>query len=128
MRTAAIRTLLLLSVLLAAGCFGLDSVKGSGHITTESRAVTGFTGIGVSGNAKLIVEQNDTEGVTVTTDDNLMQYITTEVKDSMLMLGTKPLVSVSPSEKITYKVLVKDLSMLGTSGDIVVQAGGIRTD
>jgi hypothetical protein len=119
-------TLILLT--LTSGCMGINAVRGSGTSTTESRMVSDFTGIEVSGSAKLIIEQSETEALTVTTDDNLQQYVTAEVKDSKLRLGTKPSMSLSPSDRITYKVLVKNLTVLGASGDVVVQAGGLRTD
>ena len=53
-------------------------VSGSGKVTTEPRIVSGFSAVSLSGSGQLTVEQTGTESLTVTTDDNLFQYIKTE--------------------------------------------------
>src|SRR5262245_51229407 len=80
------------------GCFGGNGIAGSGNVTTESRTVTGFTDIEISGSGKLIVEQGDSEALSITTDDNLMEYIASEVQGSKLTLGPKGLISLRPSD------------------------------
>jgi hypothetical protein len=64
----------------------------------------------------------------VTADDNLLPYLASEVAGSKLMLGTKGLVFVSPTEPITYNLTVKKLNAIGASGDITVDAKDIQTD
>jgi|SRR5688572_7849817 len=118
------------SLVLLISCVGacdyMRGVDGSGTIKTEPRSVSGFTDVEVHGSAKLVVEQGDTESLSVTADDNLLQHISSEVKDSKLTIG--PRVSVSPTEQILYKLSVKKLDSIGVSGDVSVDAAGIRTD
>jgi hypothetical protein len=73
----------------AAGCGAIDAKNGSGNVISESRSVTDFTGVELSGSGKLIIEQSDVESLTITADDNLLPDLTAEVRDSRLLLGTK---------------------------------------
>jgi hypothetical protein len=118
---------LVLNLALGAAACG-SSIRGSGNIKTESRPVSDFTSVEVSGSGKLIVQQGETESLTVTADDNLLPYLASEVAGSKLMLGTKGLVFVSPTEPITYNLTVKKLNAIGASGDITVDAKDIQTD
>lgn len=123
-----VRSVLVFSLAcLTAGCFG-NSIRGSGNVVTESREVSGFTGVEVSGSARLVVEQGDTESLSITADDNLMQYLTSEVQGSTLMLGTKNFASLSPTDAIVYKLSVRNLDRLGISGSVEADVRGIRTD
>lgn len=124
-----VQTVLVLALaILNTGCFGMNSVRGSGNVITESRDVSGFTDVEVSGAAKLIVEQGDTESLSITADDNLMQYLTSEVQGSKLRLGTKDFTSMSPTEDIIYRLSVKKLNSVGISGSVAADLKGIRTD
>ena len=130
MRTLKFAVVLALAC-LASSCFGFgggDTMRGSGNIKTESRSVSDFTGVEVSGSAKLIVEQGQTENLTITADDNLLQYLTSEVKSSKLMLGTKDYVSLQPTAPITYTLTVKRLNTLGASGAVIVDAKDLHTN
>jgi hypothetical protein len=80
----------------------------------------------VSGSAKLILEQGDTESLTITADDNLLQHLRSAVSGSKLSLGSE--VSISPTEPVVYKLSVKKLNSLAVSGDVSVEANGVRTE
>ena len=127
MRMIRSALILALACLLGA-CFGFDVTRGSGNITTEPRKVSGFTDVEVDGSAKLIMEQGDMETLSITADDNLMQYLTSDVQGSKLMLGTKSGASIQPTAPITYKLTVKNLNSIGASGSVVVDAKGIHTN
>lgn len=118
---------LLLLVCSVASCDFTRGVEGSGNLKTESRPVSGFTGVEVHGSAKLVVEQGDAESLSVTADDNLLQHLASDVTGSKLTLGPRD-VSVSPSEQIVYKLSVKNLNSIGVSGDVTVDATGIKTE
>lgn len=105
----------------------VDSTKGSGNIKTESRTVADFKDVEVSGNAKLNVQQGDMETLTITADDNLLQYLTSDVQNGKLTLGTK-FVSMLPTAPIVYSLSVKHLNTLGVSGSVIVDAKNIHTD
>src|SRR5215831_14013845 len=89
-------TLTLGVILLMAGCdVLLNSIKGSGKSATESRNVSGFTSVEIDGSGALQVEQTGTESLTITADDNLLQYLTSEISGGRLKLGTKSGTSIN---------------------------------
>src|SRR5262245_22783058 len=105
----------LFGVLLVTGC-SFVSEPGSGNVVTESRNVPDFTAITLSGSGKLLVEQGNTESLTITADDNLLPLLTSEVKDGRLRLGQKSNTSIRPSKPIVYTVKVKSLEAIDLSG------------
>ena len=64
-----------------------EVIKGSGNVITESREVSGFNGVSHTGIGRVTITQGDTESLTIQADDNLMEYITSEVKNDTLELG-----------------------------------------
>jgi len=74
--------------LLAASCV-VKTIEGSGDIETEARQVSGFDSIELSHMGDVYLTQGETEGLTVRADDNLLEYIVTEVVNGTLKLGVK---------------------------------------
>jgi hypothetical protein len=109
-------------IILIAGC-RWPGIQGNGKIKTDERAVGAFANIDARG-AFEIEWQNGTPSVRITTDENLLSYITTDLSGDILRLrmrehlwpsrGIKVIVS-SPTRtgaKITgaVKLAVKDLN------------------
>jgi hypothetical protein len=61
--------LALLAVLLLAGC---TITRGSGQLSSESRQVSGFTKVELSGSGELKIEQTGTESLTISAEDNVL--------------------------------------------------------
>ena len=110
---------------MANGCFG-PSVSGSGHVVSETRNVSGFSNVSLEGSGRLVIEQGGAESLTVTSDDNLMSHIETEVRGSTLVLGERSGVNLRPSQDIVFKVALKKLDTLDVSGSGTGQAKGIQ--
>ena len=106
----------------------LNAINGSGKIVTEPRTVSGFFAVDLSGSGHVVIEQTGTESLTVTTDDNLLPYIKTEVHGSTLELGTKDMTNVSPTEDIIFKLTVKNLEGLEISGSGKADVKGLVAD
>lgn len=115
---------ILFSVSLS-GCFG-PSVRGSGHGMSEPRNVSGFSKVSLEGSGRVVIEQGAAEALTVTTDDNLLHYIETQVRGDTLVLDERSGVSLSPSENIVFRVTVKNLDGLDISGSGAAEAKGLR--
>ena len=87
-----------LFVLLTAGCDEFSpGIKGSGKVITEPRTVSGFNAVLLKGAGALTIEENGTESLTISADDNLLPYVTAEVSGGRLTLSTKDNTSISPS-------------------------------
>ena len=57
-----------------------DRVVGSGTAATESRSVSDFRGVSVSGVGQVILENTGTESLTITAEDNIMPLLESEVR------------------------------------------------
>jgi Putative auto-transporter adhesin, head GIN domain len=111
-------------VALLAGC-GLNGVEGSGNVISESRNVSGITGVELSGDGNLEIEQNGTESLTITADDNILPLLKSEVRSGRLILEERGFHS---AERVRYKLSVKNLNEIALSGDGHVDAKGLLTD
>ena len=93
-----------------------EKVNGSGKIVTESRDIADIDKVDLKSIGNLTIIQGDTESLTITADDNLMPYITSDVFNHTLEIGMKPNFSVDPTQTIEYKLTVKSLSSITLSG------------
>jgi hypothetical protein len=75
------------SLLLIAGCH-VGGIMGNGHIVTDTRPVSDFTEIEANGGFQ-IDWRSGPPSLTITTDQNLIQYITTENEDHRLRLHSR---------------------------------------
>ena len=111
--------------------FNLDTaghVVGSGNVVTESRTVSGFHAVSISGVARLIIEQTGMESLTITAEDNLQPLLISEVVDGRLSLGFAANTQVSSTREIVFRLSVRELDDLSASGVVTVEASGIDTN
>ena len=73
-------------VVLAVGCRWVG-IRGNGHIKTDDRTISTFTEIDASG-AFEIEWQSGSPALRITTDENLLSYVESEVSDDTLHLRT----------------------------------------
>ena len=107
---------------------GNNRVRGSGKVISEERQVSGFDKVEINGSGELYIEQGNTEALTVEADDNLMEYITTEVRGDTLELSIKPNFNIMFSSKIVYRLTVKELRGVSISGSGKVVSSSLATD
>jgi Putative auto-transporter adhesin, head GIN domain len=99
---------------------------GSGNVVSESRNVSGFTKIDLTGAGEVTIDQNGTEALTIEADDNLMPKVTSEVVEGTLRLGERSNL-ISLTKPVKYRVSVKDLTGLMISGSGTVTAAKITS-
>lgn len=103
-------------------CSDRDCIQGSGARKTEARAIAGFTNLEVESCADVVVRIGEPASLQVTTDDNLLQYVVTEVRDGTLVVTTR---SGSYSFRSGLVVEVTTPSLLGVdisgSSDVTVE-------
>lgn len=119
-------------LLLAAGCaFPLNAVAGSGNVITQSRSVSNFDSVTLSGVGDVTINQGDTESLTVEAEDNVMPHITTEVINGRLSIGFDNQDwsnMIQPTKPIQFNLSLKNLSALEISGAGNIQAASIKTN
>ena len=117
--------LIILAVVAASGCTW-QGTTGSGNIVNQSQNVSGFNQVSVDGSGTLIITQGDKESLTVEAEDNLMQYIKTNVSSNVLNIRINN--PVVPTKPIKYYLTVKDLNSITYAGGGKIQSNGLKTD
>lgn len=116
----------LLSCCVLASACGLNAIDGSGKVVAEPRPVAGFTAVSLRGTGRVVIEQTGTESLTVTTDDNLLPFIQSEVRGNTLELGPKEWpTNLNPTKDIVFTLQVKTLETLDISGSGTAEAKGL---
>jgi hypothetical protein len=64
-------------------------IEPSGQVVSSAVDLPAFNGIEASGNLNLLIRQGDHHEVVVRADDNLMEYILTEVEDEVLKISMR---------------------------------------
>ncbi len=111
--------------ILVAAC-GFTVTRGSGVIESETRPVSDFDQLELSGLGVIYITQGTEETLKIEAEDNVLPAITTAVRNGVLQIGFDennwPNV-VQPTETIRYYLTVKDLERIELSG-----AGGVEAD
>jgi len=135
------RLMIVIIVLMVAATACIPSVQprviqGSGNVIVEDRDVSGFDKIVMAGAGQIIITQGDRESLSIETDDNLLEYISTEVKGDTLEIDfTKDIIlssgarnSLRPSDGFIFRVSVIDLERISVSGAADIEAEKIKAD
>ena len=100
--------------------WGNKKVTGNGNVTTKTVNTSDYDEIKVVGSMDVHLERGSEGNISVTTDDNLHQYLDIEVKDNALVIKTEKNVSIKTKKGIHVTVPFQDLtevSLVG-SGDV----------
>ena len=99
------------------------SIRGSGVEAAQTRTPADFTSVEVGGVFQVDIKAGKDLSVEVSADDNLLQYITTEVHDGVLKISTSErLKSRSP---IRVRVSAPNIERIEASGASEVNVAGI---
>jgi hypothetical protein len=123
-------------LLIAMLCFGvsvsaesqiLNTVQGNGTIIRKVRQTPPFDGLRVSTGIDVYLKQGDNISVEVETDENLHEYINTNVKNGILHVYTDLNIRRATVKKVY--ISMKDITSLhsGSAGDITGETP-VRTD
>ncbi|MBB1192716.1 DUF2807 domain-containing protein [Flavobacterium sp. SOK18b] len=117
-----------LIALLCTSChFNFDAVEGNGNVTTENRKITErFKSIEVNSGIDVEIEQSDKVEVIVETDENLQEYLTTEVENGTLVITfDKNLMNDADVKKVIVRMPVID-ELEATSGATIVSKNTLK--
>jgi hypothetical protein len=114
--------------MFAVICLGISScvdaqmhktVRGEGNVVKKERTTVSFNGIRVSTGIDVYLKQGDKESITVEADENLHEYIITEVKGGTLQVYTDANIREAKMKRVY--VTIKEVTSLKTSsaGDII---------
>lgn len=102
---------------------GSEKIKGNGNVTTITRTTSDYDGISCAGSFDYILVAGTEGKITLEGEENLLEYIITEVKNGKLIVKTEKNINLSPSGNKTIKVTIpfKDIDeiSLAGSGDLM---------
>jgi len=103
------------------------TVRGDGNVVTKERKAIAFTGVKVSSGIDVYLRQGNNESLSVEADENLHEYIITEVKGGVLNVYTDA--NIREAERKRVYVTMKEINSVSTSsaGDVVGQSP-VKTD
>jgi hypothetical protein len=119
---------------IASGCSdcvyennGGAVIRGSGNVTTETRTVGKFTSIDLASSGNVVINRTGADSLSVTGDDNLLSFYTSEVKDGTLYLSFAKGKSFQGKIPI-YRVTVADLRDIHVRGSGDLDASNLDGD
>jgi hypothetical protein len=103
-------------------------IIGSGNVASQSRAVSDFSKVALSGVGRLEIRHTGTESLTVRADDNLLEHMLSEVHNGVLILGNDPGVNLKSNNDIVYILTVRELDSLTVAGVTSTDVRGIDAE
>jgi hypothetical protein len=107
---------------------GAGIVRGSGNIIRETRSVSGFNSVLITGSGEATLTVGDAEGVVIEADDNIIPLLETTVQGSQLVISLKPGSSFSTSRTIRYTISAKTLNGLTLSGSANASVSAVQAE
>lgn len=101
------------------------TVRGSGHAVTEGRTVPSFTAVELAGTNAVIVRVGSPRSVAVTADDNLVDHVSTTVRDGRLVIGDVGSFTTRAPMRVSVSVPSLDAVELSDTGSVTVR--GVTT-
>jgi hypothetical protein len=95
------------------------TVRGNGKIAKQQREISSFHALSVKGAYDVYLKNSIEESLTVEADENLMDLISSEVVDSVLII--KNLKTFLRSKKMKLTVCYRDLRSLDLAGATVIK-------
>lgn len=110
----------LLLLFLAAGCIVSiqDSVTGNGKVISQTRNLPEFTGIKVGSGIDVFLTQGETQQVEVEADENLQEWIRTDVEGSVLHIYTDKIIRLAKTKKVRITCKMIDKIDVSSAGDV----------
>lgn len=107
-----------MSSVLMTGCNWYDNqtVVGTGELESMEVSVADFTGISVTGRCDVDIRTGETQDVTFNAQRQILDVMTYEVRDGILLIGFKPGISVNTSKEISATIVVPAISYVSITG------------
>ncbi len=117
----------ILGISLCASAQMRKTVYGNNKVVTEERNAGYFAGLKVSSGIDVFLKQGSSEAISVEADDNLQEYILTEIRAGVLHVYTE--VNIREAEKKVVYVTMKEVNSVRTSsaGDVTGETP-VKTD
>ena len=112
---------IILSIPLCSNAQFWESVRGNHNVVKKDRKTTSFSEIKVSSGIDVFLSQGNNESVAVEADENLHEYIMTEVRNGVLNVYSEA--NIRDAERKRVYVTMEEINSVRTTsaGDVVGQ-------
>lgn len=122
---------LIITIAILTGACGvnidLNIERGSGNIITETRSMTGFDRVVLSGIGDVTIVQGDSESLEIEAEDNVIPHIRTTVANGVLEIGFERR-AIIPTKPVKFRLTMREVRGLDTRGVSNIEANDIQTD
>jgi hypothetical protein len=102
-------------------------IRGNGIVVQESRPLTAFDKIKITGSGEVILTQGDRPGLMIEAERNLLPSIRSDVESGVLVLGFKASdMNIRPTKPILFHLSVEEISLIKIVGSADVIADGFE--
>jgi hypothetical protein len=105
-----------------------ETIRGSGDVIEENRSVSGISGVELAMQGSLSIELGSTEALRIEAEDNLLEYIQTEVSAGKLTIESQRGINLRNTEPINYILTVTGLDSIRISSSGDIQAPDLQTE
>ena len=114
---------LALPLFLLTGCVVniQDSITGNGNVVRQTRDLPEFTGIKVSSGIDVILTQGTPQRIEVEADENLQEWILTDVTGNVLNVHTDKSIRLAKTKKVYVTCANLDQIEISSAGDVTAE-------
>lgn len=130
MKNHALMIAFLVFALVSGACglnFNINLEQGSGNVVKETRPVSGFDRVSLSGIGDVVLTQGDEESLEIEAEDNVIANIKTEVRDRTLYISYERK-SLLPTKPIRFLLSMREVRGLESLGVSNLRSDRIDTD
>lgn len=105
---------------LAGSCYfdNMETISGNGKVVKQTRDVPGFSGLKVATGIDAVITQGEHESLIVEADENLMDYIKTEVVDGKLKIYSDKNIRSAKVKKVILEYKKLNTIDVSSAGDV----------
>jgi hypothetical protein len=120
MKNFLLSSSLLLIIMFLNGCVVnlQDTISGNGEVVAEKRDVAEFTGLKVETGIDVYISQGDVQQVEVEADENLHEWIRTEINGSILHIYSEKTIRSAKTKKVNLTCKMLDKIDISSAGDV----------
>ena len=106
----------LTAIIIFISCDYRETVQGNGNTITESRTVSSFEGIQLSGSMNVHLVQGTDRAVTIEGEENILPYVETYVNDGKLIVKYRDDININTHEDVVVNVTAPELNEIDVTG------------
>lgn len=95
-----------------------DSITGDGNVISQTRDLPEFSGIKVGSGIDVFITQGEPQQVTVEADENLQEWIRTEINGTVLHIYTEKNIRLARTKKVNITCKMLDKIQVSSAGDV----------